>query len=139
MLLGHQEILNEEIFQKVVKVMRYQNETAQRKRILFNYKNRIDRLFSILEDKIGQNPLVWRGKALYDIELLEYYDILDVHYHNLHLEKKVDINDLVPDYETIESTSLATKIRVAETRAKIVEHKQCELNMTMKIGWDQNK
>ena len=119
--------------------MRYQNETAQRKRIMFNYKNRIDRLFSTLQDKIGQNSLVWRGKTLYQIELLEYYDILDVHYHNLHLEKKIDVNDLVPDYETIESTSLANKVRVAETKVKIVESKQYELNMTMKIGWEQNK
>lgn len=71
--------------------------------------------------------------------MLEYYDILDVHYHNLHLEKKIDVNDLVPDYETIESTSLANKVRVAETKVKIVESKQYELNMTMKIGWEQNK
>ncbi len=47
--LGHQEMLTEEIFAKVVQIMKYQNETAERKRILFNHKNRIDKLFAFLE------------------------------------------------------------------------------------------
>ena len=44
--LGHQEVLTEETFAKVVQIMKYNNETAERKRVLFAYKNRIDRLFA---------------------------------------------------------------------------------------------
>lgn len=30
-----------------------------RKRIAYNFKRRIDGLFSFLAEKIGQNPLIW--------------------------------------------------------------------------------
>ena len=107
--------------------------------MLFSFKNRVDRLFEFLEDKIGQNEVVWGSKTNYQIELLEYYDIMNIHYHNLHLQHQIDPNDLAPDYETIESTNLITKIKTAETKARIVESKQYELNMTMKVGWNENK
>jgi len=52
-------------------------------------------------EQIGQNELVWRSCTNYQIELLEYFNVLEVHYHNLHIEHKLDQNDLVPGYETI--------------------------------------
>jgi hypothetical protein len=137
--LGHAELLTESVMSKITQMMKYQNENLERKRAIFSFKNRIDRLFAYLTEAIGQNEIVWRSCTEYAIEMLEYYDILDVHYHNLHIANKLDPNDLVLGYETIQSTSLNTKIKVAETRAGIVECKQTELNMAMRIGWDQNK
>lgn len=83
--------------------------------------------------------MVWRTKTAYLIELLEYYDILDVHYHNQHIEKKLNPNDIVPGYETIEQTALTTKTNVYHTKELIVEAKQNELNMAMRVGWNENK
>lgn len=62
-----------------------------------------------------------------------------MHYHNLHIKKELDVNDLVPEYETIQATTLNTELRVTQTRSNIVEFKQTELNMRMKVGWDENK
>lgn len=63
--LGHQEVLTEETFAKVVQIMKYNNETAERKRVLYAYKNRIDRLFAFFNERIGENELVWRGWTKY--------------------------------------------------------------------------
>ena len=63
--LGHQEVLTEETFAKVVQIMKYNNETAERKRVLYAYKNRIDRLFAFFNERIGENELVWRGWTNY--------------------------------------------------------------------------
>ena len=63
--LGHQEVLTEETFAKVVQILKYNNETAERKRVLFAYKNRIDRLFAFFNERIGENELVWRGWTNY--------------------------------------------------------------------------
>ncbi len=94
--LEQHEIITEENLTRVVQIMRYNNQKHDRKRILFNFKNRIDRLFNLFQETIGQVPLVWRVKTKYLIELLQYYEILDVHYHNLHIQNKIDPNDLVP-------------------------------------------
>jgi hypothetical protein len=53
------------MFRKVVQVMALKNESDDRRRILFNFRNRINRLFDSLEQTIGQNPLVWRGRSLF--------------------------------------------------------------------------
>ena len=45
--------------------MKYNNETAERKRVLYAYKNRIDRLFAFFNERIGENELVWRGWTKY--------------------------------------------------------------------------
>ena len=82
-------------------MMKYQNEKLERKRALHTFKSRIDRLYIYMVEQIGQNELVWRSCTNYQIELLEYYNVLEVHYHNLHIEQKLDPNDLVPGYETI--------------------------------------
>lgn len=58
------------MFAKVVQIMKYQNENTSRKRALFSFKNRIDRLFQILGELIGENPLVWRSATNYAIEML---------------------------------------------------------------------
>lgn len=63
--LGHQELLTEEVFRKVVQVMQFKNESDERRRIIYNFRNRINRLFDSLSEKIGQNPLVWRGRTLF--------------------------------------------------------------------------
>ena len=81
--------------------MTFKNESDDRRRILFNFRNRINRLFDSLEQMIGQNPLVWWGRSLFEIEILEYIDVMNVHYHNLHVTHKIDPNDLVPGYETL--------------------------------------
>lgn len=36
-----------------------------RKRVVYNFKRRIDRLFEFMEQNIGQNPIVWEGKTSY--------------------------------------------------------------------------
>ena len=43
--LGHQEILDETKYMKIVQIMSYKTESNERKRIIFALKNRIDRLF----------------------------------------------------------------------------------------------
>lgn len=42
--LGKQEVLTEEILKKIVVIMAFKNENEERKRIVFNYRNRITRL-----------------------------------------------------------------------------------------------
>jgi hypothetical protein len=91
-------VLTEEVFRKVVQVMKFKDESDERKRIIFNFRNRINRLFDSLSALIGQNPLVWRGRSLFEIEILEYIEVMNVHYHNLHVTHQLDPNDLVPGY-----------------------------------------
>lgn len=119
--------------------MKYQGEQSERKRLVFNYKNRIDRLFALLEETVGQNELIWAGKTMYQVQLLEYYRSIGEHYAALHLDNAMDPNDLIPGYETTDSTSASSTAGETETKAGIVESKQCELNMTMRVGWDSNK
>lgn len=64
---------------------------------------------------------------------------MSVHYHNLHVTHKLDPNDLVPGYETLQQTQLTTQNELIQTRANIVNYKQNELNMTMRVGWHDNK
>lgn len=64
---------------------------------------------------------------------------MSVHYHNLHVTHKLDPNDLIPGYETLGQTQLTTEKELAQTRANIVSYKQNELNMTMRVGWHDNK
>lgn len=64
---------------------------------------------------------------------------MSVHYHNLHVSLKLDPNDLVPGYETLQETQLTTQSELLLTRANIVNYKQNELNMTMRVGWHDNK
>ena len=65
--------------------------------------------------------------------------MMQVHYHNLHVSNKIDPNDLLDGYETLESTALMTKASEAVTKRAIVEAKQSELNMRMKVGWHESK
>ena len=51
--LGHQEVLTEETFAKMVQMLKYQGETLERKRALYVFKGRIDRLFGYLSEAIG--------------------------------------------------------------------------------------
>lgn len=46
--LAHQEVVTEEVLRKVVQVMRFKNEGEDRRRVVFNYRNRIDRLYHYL-------------------------------------------------------------------------------------------
>lgn len=71
-----------------------------RKRIVYNFKNRIDRLFRFLGEKIGQNPLIWEAKVPYLEVMLEYVVEMYKHYRKLHKENSIDPNDLIDGYET---------------------------------------
>ena len=61
--LNHAEVLTQAILNKISQVMQfklYQGVDGKcRKRIVYNYKRRIDGLFEFLAEKIGQNPLIW--------------------------------------------------------------------------------
>jgi hypothetical protein len=54
-----------------------------------------------LSQQIGQNPLVWKSRAQYQISLLDYLEVLKDYYQYLYVENKVDLNDLIPGYENI--------------------------------------
>lgn len=58
------------------------------------------------------------------------------HYHHLHSTNTLNPNDIVPGFETLESTVATVAAELANTKANIVAYKQCELNMTMKVGWE---
>ncbi len=75
-----------------------QNNT--RKRVVYNFKRRIDRLFEFMEQNIGQNPIVWEGKTSYLEVILEYLTEMYKHYRKLHQEGKLDLNDVIDGYET---------------------------------------
>ena len=55
------------------------------------------------------------------------------------MSNRIDPNDLLPGYETIECTSLTTKMEELVTKREVVECKQTELNMRMEVGWQENK
>ena len=57
------------------------------------------------------------------------------HYRKLDLANKIDPNDLIDGYETELSTHDNTLADNAFTKQIIVDCKQKQLNMTMKIGW----
>lgn len=61
--------------------------------------------------------------------------MLKEHYTKLHLASTLDVNDLVPGYETLESTEVTTLNELIKTKESIIAYKQYELNMTMRVGW----
>ena len=76
----------------------YESLQGGRKRVAYNFKNRIDRLFVFLEAKIGQNPLVWNAKTNYLIVIFEYRTELYKHYKSLHESNNIDVNDVIDGY-----------------------------------------
>jgi hypothetical protein len=106
--LGHQEVLTNENLNKVVLIMRLKNECDERRRIIYNFRNRIDRLFDNLATQIGQNPIVWKARANFQLAVVEYYQVLHRHYKTMYDNGQQDVNDLIPGYETLESTNATT-------------------------------
>lgn len=102
--LEHSELLTKQTMSKIQQVMKFKLYEALdgkiRKRIAFNFKNRIDRLFGYLETAIGQNPIVWEAKTSYLEVVLEYEVEMYRYYYNLHKEGKIDPNDLLDGFET---------------------------------------
>lgn len=52
--------------------------------------------------------MIWRSRSEFQIETIEYINMLKEHYTKLHHAATIDVNDLVPGYETLESTQATT-------------------------------
>lgn len=102
-------------------------------------KNRLDRLYKMLVDKIGQHPMVWHSIYQYNLQLQTYTVQNYKHYKKLHEENKIDKNDVLDGYETLEDVQATVQQTLAELKVNILSSKQTQLNMTMKVGWDINK
>lgn len=61
------------------------------------------------------------------------------HYKKLHEEGNIEPNDLLEGYETLESSKQTANEDLFTIRHNIVDSKQNELNMTMKVGWEDRK
>lgn len=71
--------------------------------------------------------------------MLEYIVEMYKHYKKLHKENSIDPNDLIDGYETERETQDTTIAETSFCKQMIIEAKQYQLNMTMKIGWEENK
>ena len=67
---------------------------------------------------------------------MEYFQELEQHFTD---PKNINQNDLIVGYESIEKAKATGAKNIEETKIKIVEFKQTELNMQMSIGWEENK
>lgn len=61
------------------------------------------------------------------------------HYWKLHKEERIDPNDVIDGYESELATHDTTLAETSFTKQMIVDCKQKQLNMTMKIGWEDSK
>ncbi len=60
-------------------------------------------------------------------------------YYSLYKEAKIDENDLIEGFESEGSMQEHILRETPFVKESIVECKQRELNMVMKIGWEENK
>lgn len=137
--LERSELVTAELLSQVTKIFRYQQGVAERRRIIQAMKNRLDRVYRLLVERIGQNPVVWRSIYEYNLELEQYTIDNYKHYKKLHVENTIDKNDLLEGFETEESMHAYVQETLGQIRANVLNSKQTELNMTMKIGWESNK
>lgn len=61
------EIINPEILSKLITIFQYQQDNSDRRRLIQAMKNRLDRLYKMLIQKMGQNPIVWHSIYYYNI------------------------------------------------------------------------
>ena len=127
------------MLQKITTIFQYQQDNNDRRRIINTMKNRIDRLFTFLIAKIGQNPIVWRALFDFTLELENYVNSTYKHYKNLHETNTINPHDVLDGYETLESTKTNANNDLNTIKQNLVETKQTELNMTMKVGWELRK
>lgn len=137
--LEKSELVTAELLSQVTKIFKYQQGVAERKRIIQAMKNRLDRVYRLLVDRIGQNPVVWRSIYEYNLELEQYTIDNYKHYKKLHADNTIDKNDLLEGFETEETMHAFVQETLCQIRANVLSSKQTELNMTMKIGWESNK
>ena len=82
----------------MTKIFKYQQGVAERRRIIQAMKNRLDRVYRLLVDKIGQNPSVWLSIYEYNLELEQYTIDNYKHYNKLHADNNSDKNDLLDGF-----------------------------------------
>ena len=102
MSLEKNDLITFEMLHKITAIFQYQQDNSDRRRSINTMKNRIDRMYTLLVQKIGQNPIIWRAIHEYNIELDNYATANYQHYKKLHENGTIDPNDLLEGYGTME-------------------------------------
>jgi hypothetical protein len=57
------------VLNKLVTIFKYQQQSCERRRAIHAMRNRLDRLYGYVGEKVGESAVVWHSVCEYNIEL----------------------------------------------------------------------